>query len=639
MKFGMRRLGLHVVLGRLVGLFLFTTSQALGDKWDSLQTRETQEMIEESVALLVESNRLVVKGDQTASDLAKLEAVVSLLETSGSLREVFDRCPKDSHLLCFMAADFEKSSGQKRPTKNVKAVQVPFSDTKRHFANQEVKKFCNDPADQVRLVLLAQNDAKTVIQFAEKLLSMKGCSAPEVAFYTGLKLEEWFPAAHFVQVAMQVYAHGLKDLPPEARQSPSGFFLRYRLGLLHTWQKDYKMAFAVLSDLGQRASPVHFEQNEFDSDSETLQFDSPVASDIPEVISALDSTLLRIQFWRHFSAQKLGLVNQALEIKKNIQQAYPLSFYSLILNLDHMRYSWLRSRKKLALDLSMAPFSRPLTEGSVENAQAGDFRLLTQALQKLMAQKKTQSQAVRLLSLGAQTDAFWSQSAALQLGWAALLLREKNHIQAFGILAKLIRKKPSVLRSTALLKLLYPYYNLQPSLNLSKLDPTLVLSVIRQESAFNPAAQSRAGAYGLMQLQLPTARLLSRVVKRQQLFEPQVNVKLGSGYLKKLLDQFNGRLEVALCAYNAGPHRAQNWIQRYPVENPLLFLDLLPVKETREYAASIMRNYVIYKWLYHGEFPLVDSAQGVFEYCPECNLRLAMGCMRKFLLNGRSLTV
>ena len=75
-------------------------------------------------------------------------------------------------------------------------------------------------------------------------------------------------------------------------------------------------------------------------------------------------------------------------------------------------------------------------------------------------------------------------------------------------------------------------------------------------------------------------------------------MRIGTQFFSKMLERFDGNVEFALAAYNAGPERVDEWRKRYPVSDRLLFLDLIPFKETREYVASIARNYYWYTRLY-----------------------------------------
>lgn len=135
------------------------------------------------------------------------------------------------------------------------------------------------------------------------------------------------------------------------------------------------------------------------------------------------------------------------------------------------------------------------------------------------------------------------------------------------------------------------------------LDPFLVAALIRQESAFNPWAVSRANAHGLMQLLPSTARTMARKVGRPRpgiasLYDPETNIDLGTQYLRDVLDRYDGRLELALASYNAGPHRADAWLAAADYREVAEFIESIPFTETREYVQAVMRNAVIYRRLY-----------------------------------------
>jgi soluble lytic murein transglycosylase len=135
------------------------------------------------------------------------------------------------------------------------------------------------------------------------------------------------------------------------------------------------------------------------------------------------------------------------------------------------------------------------------------------------------------------------------------------------------------------------------------LDPYLVAALIRQESAFNPAAVSRANAYGLMQLLPKTARKLARSVGRSRintraLLDPQINIELGTRYLRDMLDHYSGQLEPALAGYNAGPERVDLWLQQAKFREPAEFIESIPFTETREYVEALVRNAAVYRRVY-----------------------------------------
>ncbi|NDD91764.1 hypothetical protein EBZ37_06740, partial [bacterium] len=76
------------------------------------------------------------------------------------------------------------------------------------------------------------------------------------------------------------------------------------------------------------------------------------------------------------------------------------------------------------------------------------------------------------------------------------------------------------------------------------------------------------------------------------------NVRLGVKFFRHLVTRFSGKVDLALAAYNAGPERVDDWLRRYQVEDPVLFVDLIPFRETREYVSLISRNYYWYLQIY-----------------------------------------
>jgi soluble lytic murein transglycosylase len=132
------------------------------------------------------------------------------------------------------------------------------------------------------------------------------------------------------------------------------------------------------------------------------------------------------------------------------------------------------------------------------------------------------------------------------------------------------------------------------------LDPYLVASLIRQESEFNPSAISYAGAYGLMQLLPGVGRTMARQVgmrdfRTYQLLDPETNIKLGTRYLRQMLDKFGGVQEYALAAYNAGDSRVNDWESAGPYTGMDEFVESIPFTQTRNYVEAILRNEETYR--------------------------------------------
>jgi soluble lytic murein transglycosylase len=146
------------------------------------------------------------------------------------------------------------------------------------------------------------------------------------------------------------------------------------------------------------------------------------------------------------------------------------------------------------------------------------------------------------------------------------------------------------------------------------LNPYQVAGLIRQETIFTTRARSPANAYGLMQVLIPTARLtarkygVSRDITVESLFEPRLNIQLGTAYLRDQIDKY-GRIEYVAAAYNAGPGRVVQWKATLPLEIDE-FAEAVPFKETRGYIQGVVRNWLQYLRLYdsNGNFkPEVGS--------------------------------
>ena len=125
-------------------------------------------------------------------------------------------------------------------------------------------------------------------------------------------------------------------------------------------------------------------------------------------------------------------------------------------------------------------------------------------------------------------------------------------------------------------------------------------SLIRQESEFDPSAISHANAYGLMQLLPAVGRKMAHeegIASFQtfQLLDPAMNIRLGTRYLREMLDRFGGVQEYALAAYNAGDYRVADWQAAGPYSGIDEFVESIPFTETREYVEAILRNEETYR--------------------------------------------
>jgi soluble lytic murein transglycosylase len=144
------------------------------------------------------------------------------------------------------------------------------------------------------------------------------------------------------------------------------------------------------------------------------------------------------------------------------------------------------------------------------------------------------------------------------------------------------------------------------------LDPYMVASLIRQESEFNPNAISRANAYGLMQLLPSVGRSMAkeegiRHFTANDLLDPVLNIRLGTRYLRQVLDKFHDQPEYTFAAYNAGENRVTDWQSMGSYSGMDEFVESIPFTETREYVQAILRNEEIYRELDHAMAAQAES--------------------------------
>lgn len=138
--------------------------------------------------------------------------------------------------------------------------------------------------------------------------------------------------------------------------------------------------------------------------------------------------------------------------------------------------------------------------------------------------------------------------------------------------------------------------------NATRLEPTFIYAIARQESAFDAGARSPVGATGLMQLMPQTAAFMAKKSGIQHrgkadLLQPEHNMRLGSHYLSHLMQTFKGNRILAAAAYNAGPHRVNRWLSEAGKEKPVdVWIETIPFKETRNYVQNVLCFSVIYAY-------------------------------------------
>lgn len=144
-------------------------------------------------------------------------------------------------------------------------------------------------------------------------------------------------------------------------------------------------------------------------------------------------------------------------------------------------------------------------------------------------------------------------------------------------------------------------------------DPSLIYGIMRTESVYGSEQVSPVGARGLMQIMPDTGKqiagMLGEPYTADDLFEPDRNISYGAWYLSQLLERFEGQLPLAAAAYNAGPKYVSMWAKRADGTPIDVFIEEIPIRQTRDYVKKVLRAMAIYRQLYAGGSPLPLRAE------------------------------
>ena len=283
-------------------------------------------------------------------------------------------------------------------------------------------------------------------------------------------------------------------------------------------------------------------------------------------------------------------------IWKDIQYYYPLSFYTL----------------KIRQERGLSAFGNGDFGGVTHPALKDPSLLALGGEEVLVFQKVKELENVGLMDWAGvelQAIGYDKNRPVLMLYVADWLEKLDVRGPSINYFTRLATQSPKIRMFLDIKNIVPRYYfeDLKKALSLRKMrykiDPYLVLSLTRQESAFNEKAVSSADARGLMQLLPKTAKNVAKTIKfskKIDLFDPQQNMLMGTALITQLLTRYEGKTYLALAAYNAGPGPVNRWIKARGHLPPLDFVEAIPYKETRFYVLTIMRNYLVYHAVYNG---------------------------------------
>lgn len=308
-------------------------------------------------------------------------------------------------------------------------------------------------------------------------------------------------------------------------------------------------------------------------------------------IAALSEAQLRDPTWIYWRARALLALqapNAELRARTLLQSiASPRGFYEQL------------AMEELGQRISVPPAPAPLTEDELQAAR--DNASLKRALYAIEIGLRTEgvrewNYSTNLHQRGGMNDRELLAAAAIaceQQVWDRCI----NASERTRTTMDYAQRFPTPFKQ-----------EVQQRAELTGLEPAFVYGLIRQESRFIPEAKSGVGAAGLMQVMPATARWTARRIgmnnfKPKQITERHTNIAIGTGYLKLVLDAFDGSMPLAAAAYNAGPSRSKAWSGQTgdPVLEAAIWTENIPFGETRDYVKKVLSNTVNYAAVLSGE--------------------------------------
>ena len=250
-----------------------------------------------------------------------------------------------------------------------------------------------------------------------------------------------------------------------------------------------------------------------------------------------------------------------------------------------------KAAEKLGVKQLTLPKDPAVTEAQRQAFENNEIVQLTRLLAGIGEERRARQFLVRLVMDGSEADRRLAGDLALQMNRPDISLQ--------------IAKR-SVESGTLLYEASWPNVRIEGDL---PVEHAIALGLARQESQFDNRAQSSAGALGLMQLMPGTAQKVAKnigqpYVQSRLTSDAAYNARLGSAYLSDMLAQF-GSLELALAAYNAGPHRVSRWLDengdpRGTSVDMIDWVELIPYRETRNYVQRVMEGVNVYRQIQSG---------------------------------------
>ena len=328
-------------------------------------------------------------------------------------------------------------------------------------------------------------------------------------------------------------------------------------------------------------------------------------------------------YWAARDSERSGKLAEARAIYQGLQARYDANWYGYLAKqrLDNMARNGNVPQKDFSADSLVGRAVASLQSVVVAEETAGPNEDGHIAKADQLSIIGTDDWALEELGVASSSA---PASPRVNLAIARIYRAKNDNVQALNILKRSYpdysQMKPEEMRKDEW-DIFYPlaYWDIISQESRARsLDPYQVAGLIRQESVFNPRAVSSARAYGLMQVVVPTGVLtakkygVDRSVTMDSLFEPRLNIQLGTAFLRDQIDKY-GRIEYVAAAYNAGPGRVVQWRASLPLELDE-WAEAVPFRETRLYIQGVVRNTLQYKRLYDesGQFRGEVGARAIY---------------------------
>ena len=328
-------------------------------------------------------------------------------------------------------------------------------------------------------------------------------------------------------------------------------------------------------------------------------------------------------YWAARDSERAGKLAEARAIYQGLLARYDANWYGYLAKqrLEDMARNGTARVQDFSADTQVGRAVANLQTVTVAEETAGQNENERIAKADQLAIVGTEDWALEELNTAASVAPL---SPRVNLAIAKIYRAKEDNVQALNYLKRSYpdysQMKPEEMRQDEW-DVFYPlaYWDIiRQEARARGLDPYQVAGLIRQETVFNPRAVSSARAYGLMQLLVPTAMTtarqvgVNRTITMDSLFEPRLNIQLGTAYFKDQLNTY-GRIEYVAAAYNAGPGRVVQWRASLPLQMDE-WQEAVPFRETRLYIQGVVRNTLQYRRLYdeNGQFRANVGARAVY---------------------------